>query len=390
MKEGQEKTGVFTLRSLLEKQNRTKLAVVLGTAAMILLLLSELLPTNAVKAPVLAPADETAYREQLEKQLQELIEQIDGAGTTTVMITLESGEETVYATDTQSGQTQSQETHVLLEDGTGAGTDDLSAAGLRRCGRLRRRGRYPGGCTDHRACAGAAGPFRKPDRCSTAPELTGLCDAERRRSIFMRAISKNTRKATAITLAAALVVAVYLNWQYARTGVTLEEDAVNVAAAVETEEAVSAPIMDGLMTEAEAVSSANKNYGEAQLVSVANNSGSKFFEEARLKRTKAHDEAMDAVQKALKSASLSAEEKKSYTQQLTGSLEDLNAENEIETLVRAKGFADCLCFLQSGRADLTVMTSGDALTAAQVAQIRDIVLSKSNVTAQNITIVEVK
>lgn len=206
----------------------------------------------------------------------------------------------------------------------------------------------------------------------------------------MRAISKNTRKATAITLAAALVVAVYLNWQYARTGVTLEEDAVNVAAAVETEEAVSAPIMDGLMTEAEAVSSANKNYGEAQLVSVANNSGSKFFEEARLKRTKAHDEAMDAVQKALKSASLSAEEKKSYTQQLTGSLEDLNAENEIETLVRAKGFADCLCFLQSGRADLTVMTSGDALTAAQVAQIRDIVLIKSNVTAQNITIVEVK
>ena len=42
----------------------------------------------------------------------------------------------------------------------------------------------------------------------------------------MRAISKNTRKATAITLAAALVIAVYLNWQYARTGVTLEEDAV--------------------------------------------------------------------------------------------------------------------------------------------------------------------
>lgn len=207
----------------------------------------------------------------------------------------------------------------------------------------------------------------------------------------MRAISKNTRKATAITLAAALVVAVYLNWQYARTGVSLEEDAVQVAASAEaTDETVSAPILDGLMTEAEAVSSANKNYGEAQLVSVSNNSGSKFFEEARLKRTKAHDEAMDTIQKALKSASLSAEEKKTYTQQLTGNFEDLNAENEIETLVKAKGFADCLCFLQSGRADLTVMTSGDALTAAQVAQIRDIVLSKSNVTAQNITIVEVK
>ena len=202
----------------------------------------------------------------------------------------------------------------------------------------------------------------------------------------MRAISKNTRKATAITLAAALVIAVYLNWQYARTGVTLEEDAVNVSAV--SQETV--PVTDELMTEAEAVSSANKNYGEAQLVSVANNSGSKFFEEARLKRTKAHDEAMDSIQKALKSASLSTEEEKEYTSQLTGNLADLNAENEIETLVKAKGFADCLCFLQSGRADLTVMTSGDALTAAQVAQIRDIVLSKSSVTAQNITVVEVK
>ena len=202
----------------------------------------------------------------------------------------------------------------------------------------------------------------------------------------MRAISKNTRKATAITLAAALVIAVYLNWQYARTGVTLEEDAVNVSAVSQE----SIPVTDELMTEAEAVSSANKNYGEAQLVSVANNSGSKFFEEARLKRTKAHDEAMDSIQKALKSASLSTEEMKEYTSQLTGNLADLNAENEIETLVKAKGFADCLCFLQSGRADLTVMTSGNALTAAQVAQIRDIVLSKSSVTAQNITVVEVK
>ena len=204
----------------------------------------------------------------------------------------------------------------------------------------------------------------------------------------MRVNARNTRKVTALTLAAALVVAVYLNWQYARTGAELEAEAVNVSASVAEEAAV--PITDGLMTEAEAVSSTNKNYGEAQLVSVSNDSGSRFFEEARLKREKVHDAALDTVQKTLKSASLSADEKKSYTQELTGNLENLNAETEIETLVKAKGFADCLCFLQADRADLTVMTSGDALTAAQVAQIRDIVLSKSSVTAQNITVVEVK
>ncbi len=203
----------------------------------------------------------------------------------------------------------------------------------------------------------------------------------------MRSISKNTRRATAATLAAALAVACYLNWQYARTGLAVDGiDAAEASASV----AAAADMTDALPTEAEAASAANKNYGEAQLVSVANDTGSQFFDEARLNREKAHDEALDIIRKTLKDASLTDAEKADYTARMTESLEDINAENEIETLIKAKGFADCLCFLQSGRADLTVMTSGDALTAAQVAQIRDIVMSKSSVTAQNITVVEVK
>lgn len=39
-------------------------------------------------------------------------------GKTTVMVTLETGEEAIYALDTQSGEMQSQQTHVLLEDGS--------------------------------------------------------------------------------------------------------------------------------------------------------------------------------------------------------------------------------------------------------------------------------
>lgn len=48
----------------------------------------------------------------------------------------------------------------------------------------------------------------------------------------MRALSRNTRRATAVTLAAALVIAVYLNWQYARSDVPTElpDNAAMVAA----------------------------------------------------------------------------------------------------------------------------------------------------------------
>lgn len=207
----------------------------------------------------------------------------------------------------------------------------------------------------------------------------------------MRTLSGNTRRITAVTLAAALMIAVYLNWQYARTNTAgLTDDTAQMTAAPAEEPVQTDTVLDELATESETASGASKNYGEAQLVSVASDSGAKFFEQARLKREKAHDEAMDTIKKTMKSSSMSQEEKKQYAAQLTASLEDLNAENEIETLVRAKGFADCLCFLQSERADLTVMTSGEPLTAAQVTQIRDVVLSRSSVSAQNITVVEVK
>lgn len=100
-------------------QGRTRLAVLIGGAAMLLLLLSELMPTGTKSAAAsTAPQETAAYQTQLENRLETLIAQMDGAGKTTVMLTLETGEETIYALDTQSGQMQEQQTHVLLEDGS--------------------------------------------------------------------------------------------------------------------------------------------------------------------------------------------------------------------------------------------------------------------------------
>lgn len=54
------------------------------------------------------------YRESLETRLQALLEEIEGAGKCCVMVTLESGEETIYAMDTQQGGQTSQQ-HVLVD-----------------------------------------------------------------------------------------------------------------------------------------------------------------------------------------------------------------------------------------------------------------------------------
>ena len=107
------------LKDLAQKENRARLAVLLGAAAMLLILLSELFaPSGKTAAASAPPANDNISRQQLEQQLSDLIAQVEGAGKTTVMVTLESGEETIYALDTLSGQTQEQQTHVLLDDGT--------------------------------------------------------------------------------------------------------------------------------------------------------------------------------------------------------------------------------------------------------------------------------
>ena len=76
------------LKDLAQKENRTRLAVLLGAAAMLLILLSELFtPSEKTAAASAAPADDNVYRQQLEQQLSDLIAQVEGAGKNTVMIT---------------------------------------------------------------------------------------------------------------------------------------------------------------------------------------------------------------------------------------------------------------------------------------------------------------
>ncbi len=227
------------------------------------------------------------------------------------------------------------------------------------------------------------------------------------------------RYATLAALTLALGGAVFLNWSFAgrtpqaatletvvQTTAEADSDAVQTAAqpeqaadaAVETmaAQAVFDPLESEPQTAAqadttEASEPSGKNYGEAQLVSVSKDSGTEFFEQARLNRSKARDEALDAIKKTLKSADLTESEKDSITQKLQNQISSITVESSIESLIKSKGFADCVVSIGEGRADITVMTENDALTADEVTRIRDAVLGKcKGLSAQDITVVEVR
>ena len=207
-----------------------------------------------------------------------------------------------------------------------------------------------------------------------------------------------SRGATAAVLTLALGAAVYLNWSFSRGAPPSLLVSDTTADAVET--AAAAPVTDQLAveaaagaedTETSAVDDADKNYGEAQLVSVNQDSGTEFFESARLTRSKARDEALDTLKKSLKDAGLTKEEKDALTSELSARISNITLETKLETLIKSKGFPDCVVNREGSKANVTVMTENDALTAEEVTRVRDALLSQcKGLTAQDITIVEVK
>ena len=196
--------------------------------------------------------------------------------------------------------------------------------------------------------------------------------------------AKSKRQLTILTLILALGGAVYLNWEYAKTDspfalptqTQAEDDALLANAQAE-----NTPVMEALP---------DKNYGEAQLVSVSEDSSDQYFETARLTRTKTRDEALDKLQQSLKATGLTEEEKAQLKDTLSSTISNISLESDIENLVKAKGFADCVVFVDGEKVDLAVKTGAEGLSKNEVAQLRDIILGKVQTSAQNISIVEVK
>ena len=380
--------------ALADEKQRVNLLVCTGLAGLVLLGVTAWLPAgNSTQSPQTVQTDTAAdYATQLESRLTALISRVEGAGKTAVMVTLESGSESIYATDTDADGAS---THVLLGSGRADGLVETV--------------QMPQVLGVAVVCEGGGNAAVQNRVTALVETLTGVgantsplqkWHRPDRGGAVMKQVSAKlkNRGATAAVLMLALGAAVYLNWSFSReapSSLVVSEDIA--ADAVETSAAVSEILTDPLAVEtaADAEPAAeelgDKNYGEAQLVSVNQDSGTEFFESARLTRSKARDEALDTLKKSLKDAKLSDAEKDQLTTELSARISNITLETKLETLIKSKGFADCVVNLEGSKANVTVMTENDALTAEEVTRIRDALLNQcKGLTAQDITIVEVK
>lgn len=181
----------------------------------------------------------------------------------------------------------------------------------------------------------------------------------------------------------ALGAAVYLNWQFSPSESlitdTLSEEGGGYAEQSSTEyvAAVSqASSSDALMNEAggDVAAAANANY----------------FEQARNDRKKARDESLATLQDIIDDASLDSTQKAQAVNTAAQIAENIEKESAIETLIKSKGYSDCVVVISDTQINVIIPTGDSGITTADAAIIKDIVVGQIEISPSCIKIIEAK
>lgn len=134
--------------------------------------------------------------------------------------------------------------------------------------------------------------------------------------------------------------------------------------------------------------SAGANYGDTSFVSDNMSDSEAYFAKARLDKQQSRDEAAQVLAGMYQGGDMTKDEL-TVVQTNAKLLSDrMTSESKIETMLKAQGFADALCYLSDSGANIIVKTNG--LDAAGAAKIKNALLSEVEVASDNITIVEVR
>ncbi len=122
--------------------------------------------------------------------------------------------------------------------------------------------------------------------------------------------------------------------------------------------------------------------GESQ-----NDGVTSYFASVQISRQQARDEALEVLQLVIDSDSALESAKQEAIADVSRIADEIAAEANIETLVKAKGFEDCVAVISDGNANIVVKTD-DALMQNEVAQILEIVVEQTGISPENIKITE--
>lgn len=112
-----------------------------------------------------------------------------------------------------------------------------------------------------------------------------------------------------------------------------------------------------------------------------------FFAMAVIDRQKARDEAMEVLQLVVDNEDAADADRESAMSEIARIAEDIEKEANVESLVKAKGFAECVAVINGDSASVIVDTE-ETLLQSEIAQITEIVYSQAGISPLKLNIVE--
>jgi len=116
---------------------------------------------------------------------------------------------------------------------------------------------------------------------------------------------------------------------------------------------------------------------------------SDYFATARLTRRQARDNALSMLQEASASEITDAQVMRELTESIEALASSTLAEAQIENMITAKGYDDCVVFLSADSVSVVVAAREGGLQTGDVAKITDIVKQETGLASSAIKIVEV-
>ena len=113
-----------------------------------------------------------------------------------------------------------------------------------------------------------------------------------------------------------------------------------------------------------------------------------YFAAVRLSRQEARDSAVNLLQEAMAYGSDS--DKEASNEQLEQIVQTALCEAQIESLIIAKGYADCVAYMSDTGISVAVATPEGGMQNTDIAVIADIVITQSGFSMEDIHVVEVQ
>lgn len=209
------------------------------------------------------------------------------------------------------------------------------------------------------------------------------------------------RNAVVAVVVLFICVGVYLNWSYSKEEAAETSGTAELADTLNTdyltdqaedtvagEDGVTS--VDAIMDDVLVVS--DSEYYDAVLTEAnMDTTISDYFAAIRLARQESRDSAVEVLQETIAYETGADDEVASAASvQLEEMVTTALKEAEIEGLVIAKGYEDCVAYMNENAITLAVAAPAEGLEAADVAQICDIVTTQSDYTPSDLKIIEVK